>query len=350
MIKMQKFLTCVLFSLFLDINCSDETLIEAAKSGNSVEVESQLNQGANIEAHDLEGYTSLMHASREGRLHIVRLLLKRGAKPKMTYNYTEKSSHTALLCASTRLTPEHNEIARLLLENGADANQVNFCNNTALMQAAYKGNVSLVLMFLEHGAKVKMEDAYKRTALSYASNRAVAETLFRHGEDDINHVDCTGNTPLNQAVIDGNIELIRFFLENGANIDYIHSDEHTALGMAIYGKNIEIATLLLERGANPNIGYPPLSRAAYQGNKELVLLLLKYKASIDLQDAKKRTALIYAAAFGQEEVVEILLGRGADTTIRDKNNKTALDCARNDKIRQLLIDYDNSHKQNESDL
>ena len=384
MIKIEKFLILIFVSLFLNINCSDEKLIEAAKAGNLDEVKLQLDQGADIEAHDSEGYTSLMHAAHEGRLGVARLLLERKAKPTTTYTYSEKSSHIALLCASTRLTPEHHEIATLLLENGADVNQVNCYNNTALMWAAYTGNVKLVQMLLERGAKVNVEDKYKKTAISYAFRKDVGEILFRHGEN-INHIDYKGSTPLNRAVLDGDEELIRFLLENGADvnstggyaplisaveyyerhknnlkilleygvdINHIHSDGYTALGIAIDAGNVEGATLLLEHGANPNIGHLPLTCAAHQGNTELVLLLLKYNASIDLQDAKKRTPLMHATAYGHEETVAILLEHGANTTIRDKEDKIALDYVNldyvnNDEIRQLLIDYDNSHKQNE---
>jgi len=93
----------------------------------------------------------------------------------------------------------------------------------------------------------------------------------------------------------------------------------------------EVATrILLEAGADPNLrdlqGLTPLHIASRDGNKDVVIELLKHK-TIDLnaQCAKKGyTALMRAAYRGASDIVQLLMRAGADLNKRDHENNTAL--------------------------
>ena len=61
-------------------NTLNADLRNAAKEGNTEEVELLLDRGANIEAKDIDGHTPLLLAAKWGKTETVELLLNRGAK------------------------------------------------------------------------------------------------------------------------------------------------------------------------------------------------------------------------------------------------------------------------------
>jgi len=91
-------------------------LVSAASSGNLALVESELDQGANIEVKDSSGDTALNEAARLGRLEVVRLLINRGAKLHSPNN----GGGTALTYAQKNGYPE---IVQLLQEAAEKAKQ-----------------------------------------------------------------------------------------------------------------------------------------------------------------------------------------------------------------------------------
>lgn len=86
-------------------------------------------------------------------------------------------------------------------------------------------------------------------------------------------------------------------------------------------------------------GTTPLTIAARFGHSEIVKLLLKAHASVNIKSKDDNTALILAARFGHTKTVQILLCFGADTTLKDAHGETALEAALsigNQEIIQLL--------------
>ncbi len=69
---------------------------------------------ANINKKDRDGQTALMHASKNGYLDIVQLLLANEAD----VNTENNNGKTALFYATWK---KHNNVAKALLDNGADA-------------------------------------------------------------------------------------------------------------------------------------------------------------------------------------------------------------------------------------
>ncbi len=71
---------------------------------------------------------------------------------------------------------------------------------------------------------------------------------------------------------------------------------------------------LLERGANPNTAEPVrkwtiLHYACEKGSLDVVELMLKYHAEVNLKDHQGRTPLTEACRHGHSEIVELLLRR-----------------------------------------
>lgn len=56
------------------------------------------------------------------------------------------------------------------------------------------------------------------------------------------------------AAREGDVELVRFHLDQGVDPDFVHAEyQSTVLVAAILGRHREIAELLLDRGASPSL-------------------------------------------------------------------------------------------------
>lgn len=89
-------------------------------------------------------------------------------------------------------------------------------------------------------------------------------------------------SPLEMAVMTGQLEVVKYLVENGADINYIIEEEdgemyYTALHVAAYNTSCEILKYLLENGGDTNIkdskGQTPYERAKeakFQDNMELL--------------------------------------------------------------------------------
>ena len=78
----------------------------------------------------------------------------------------------------------HFDVAKLLLEHGADTETCNDNGQTPIAGAAYKGDLPMVRLLLEHGAHVEGMAPDGKTALMFAAmfNRTeVVSLLLAHG-------------------------------------------------------------------------------------------------------------------------------------------------------------------------
>ena len=113
------------------------------------------------------------------------------------------------------------------------------------------------------------------------------------------------------------IEIIKIFENKKISIDAILDEyENTALTLAVQHGQIEIIKYLVANGANIEAansnGVTALIIAAYKGNKGIVEYLVDNDANIEAVDSNGVTELFAAAYFGHGEIVEYLVDNGAD--------------------------------------
>lgn len=127
----------------------NEKLLEASSTGDLKEVESLLEQGADVKWMNEYGYTALMYAARlYGHKDICEALINKGAD----VNATTEDGDTALMEAAGY---GHKDVCELLIANGADVNATNKNGVTALYQAARLGyNNDVCELLIANGAKV----------------------------------------------------------------------------------------------------------------------------------------------------------------------------------------------------
>jgi len=130
--------------------------------------------GGSLAWVDFTGQTPFILASLSGDLSTMRLLLKKGADPKiMTYGGTN-----ALMAAAgvnwvvnqtyTEGEPALLEAVKMCLELGMDVNTANSMGLTAAMGAANRGSNSIIEFLVSKGARLDVKDNVGRTAYNWA--------------------------------------------------------------------------------------------------------------------------------------------------------------------------------------
>lgn len=175
-----------------------------------------------------------------------------------------------------------------------------------------------------------------------AKGRAALKALSAATRNEkINRFDRDGYTPLAYAARSGCIDMVKILIGKGATVDAM--DEHsrwTPLLQAADQRHAEVVRYLLAHGANVNakagFGQTPLTvamvgtvfRYGPEGNRDAtVQALLSSGADVNLAGKFAWTPLMTAVFQGDTNLVQLLIRKGADLAARDKNGKTALDYA-----------------------
>ncbi len=129
------------------------------------------------------------------------------------------------------LMAKQNEIATLLMKNGAELNVQNANGMTPLMVAIMKNpdSIEIVSLILERGADPNLKDRSGDSALTGAISLkrfTAADLLIRKGAD-VNAANKKGFTPLMLAVFSGSVPLVKQLIESGADTNARHREGWT---------------------------------------------------------------------------------------------------------------------------
>ncbi|GJC88106.1 ankyrin repeat and KH domain-containing protein 1 [Colletotrichum liriopes] len=269
----------------------------------------------------------LYYASRLGLTGVVKYLVQHC---KRDPNEMSTSGRVALEIACEK---GNQEIARMLLEVGADVNLRGHRGRTPLYGASMNGHLELVRLVLQHEGSLTIENISGLTPLNVASDSGhfeVVKLLLDKGAD-IAVTDDDGWTPLNSASNNGHLEVVKLLLDKGADITVANKGGWTPLIAASDSGHFEVVKLLLDKGADITVankdGWTPLNSASYSGHLEVVKLLLDKGADITVTSKGGWTPLYKASSKGHLEVVKLLLDKGADITVATKSGQTPLNAA-----------------------
>ena len=370
------------------MRAQEQELISAATAGNTDRVIELILQGVDVDARDAQQNTPLMWASLYGHTETAKSLLDRGADIEVTNDVRLRAllcaaqngqtetvallldrnakigvasynEYTALVWAAQR---NHTATMALLLGRGATIEATPFGDNTPvwakeqeLISAAKAGNTDRVIDLIQEGVDVDARDAQQNTPLMWASlygHTEMTKSLLDSKADTGANDNITGFTALMWAAKNNRVETAALLLDQGANLDLTANYGRTPLGLAASYGCTGTVKVLLDHGsdieATDNGGNTALMLAAKISDteKELDLdtgltlhcgaarshgtdtveLLLKHGANIEATTQRGETALIMAAARGNNNaaIAALLLEHGANIEATAQYGATAL--------------------------
>jgi ankyrin repeat protein len=257
------------------------------------------------------GMTPLLYAARDGRMEIARLLLDGGAN----VNQPDVNGITPLIIA---ITNNHPDVARFLIDRGADIKAVDWYGRTPLWAAVETRNMDvdnatfensidrapyleLIQLLLERGAdpNVRMKEV------------APIRRDFLRVTGSLAWVDFTGQTPFVTASLAGDLAVMKLLLKHRAD-PLIPTFGGTTALMAAAGVNwvfdqtydegqaslLDAVKLCVELGMDVNavnsMGLTALHGAANRGSDDILRFLVQQGARLDVKDAEGRTPLTWA--------------------------------------------------------
>jgi len=162
---------------------------------------------------------------------------------------------------------------------------------------------------------------------------------------DVNVVDpeISNKSALFLAVKSGNIHVVKFLIQNGANVNLRDENGENALWEACASGHLQIVKYLIENGIKWNYSVPkygfPISQAVLNNNLSIVKYFIEdLNFDINSKDYEGWTLLHTAAYFSSSpEIVKYLLAKGANKSIRNNDGELAFQLAKDSEIKRLLI-------------
>jgi ankyrin repeat protein len=227
--------------LFMDIGTTNAYLVFPAEAWDTYcreldvnGLKKYLNKGGDFNARVFNG-TLLSHASSEGRLDLVRLLLKRGADPDLNYG-----GDTPLGAAIMR---GHSDIVEALVDNGADLDKISGLNTPVSVAVKFccwkdqKVGCEILSLLLDRGADPNPYfDPPLHAAACHGASSEVIDILMMGGAD-IKGKDDSGDMPLHVAAKNGNYSQVKILLDWKAPVNALNDNKQTPLDCAISGRN-----------------------------------------------------------------------------------------------------------------
>ena len=359
-------------------------LMLAIKTGELPIVEMLVKAGANVNAvEQFQQQTALMWAvtAPKRAAEMTRLLLSRGANVKARALYTDWPNQlssepraqyrpvgglTALLYASRNGCYD---CVEALIGAGADLNVPTPEGVTPLMVTLDNDHNDVARLLLDRGANPHVADWWGRTALLIVvdrkeslsggrGGRGAAATSRSGGGPTASHMDLINR--LLAADVDPDPELNMHRPSRGGNSGRFGEEQKntgcTPLYLSTEAGDMEVVRALLAKGANPNVndmgftpflvaaGVTPGGRGGGGGtpNTALLDLMIQHGADVNAQVTGTRTysmrisyntppdkegvsALHGAVQAGRADLVRYLLEKGANPELADANGKKPID-------------------------
>ena len=221
------------------------TLLVASKNNDITLVLLLLSANADVNVQDAKGRTALYWACRYGNDEMIKRLLKAKADPKICT--LQRESPLALYTISRH---KKSSTVVALLKSGADPNVLNPFF-TPLHAACASGHKDIVQLLLKAKANVNALDRYGNTPLYNAARSGfeqLVEQLLSAGADIEIEKNLEGWTPVFIAAARGHLGIVKFLVENGANIKRNRYGE-TPQAIAVVFGHIEVANFLSQAAA-----------------------------------------------------------------------------------------------------
>jgi ankyrin repeat protein len=284
------------------LSAADIVDIESAIFNNDMaKVQKWLAGKPKINGRSAFGVTPLMFAAGGSNAAIVKAMLSKGADAKLIDNSGSNALHFTCRGYSNKPIEDKETITRLLLTAGAPVNQVDKYGDTPLLIACRN---------LGYAIRDNVARKDQAAQLLNILLEAGALTDVRNAKDE---------TPLYVSVfLNNSIEMAGALLMHKAGIDFTGPGKSTAINSAASSKNIDMVKFFLESGANPNLpdinGTVPLHNLVDSVKYlDIVKLLIKHSADVNFKRRDGRTPLSLASwsAKHNAPMIQLLKDNGA---------------------------------------
>ena len=244
----------------------------ACKNGQVTLIKNLLKAKVDINALDTEGLSSLHWAAIEGNIEVTKLLISEGANIEIKGTIF-KSSPLLFACQNGRT-----KIVQILLENGADINVKGSegSKSSAIHFATQSGKTEIVEILMQKGLDINCKNDNGETPLYYtmyprffplrckvSHALEMAKFLIESGAN-IDEATVSDETPLIHAITNAKLDVVKLLISYGANVNRVGNSDSTPLHYAArcHIRNAEIIKILIDNGAEVNALYKDLKMSA----------------------------------------------------------------------------------------
>lgn len=316
-----------------------------------------LSKGAKINFSGYRARTPLIVAlrNRKHKTNIIDMLIKHGAKINIKDKYGNQPIHFSA-ASSFRYF-------QILAANGADLNALTDSDETPLIAATRYNREVTVRYLLDKKVKLNVRDKTGKTALNYAKEGDLSDIVMlleergavltpvaelkkiqsasddlqeeeikepeitnikqaisakniaevkkfytaNNKDDDITKYDL--NKLMKRAVRDGNLEIVKYFVSEGADITNVNVKGYSLLHFAVFYGQLEIVKYLVEQGLDINA-------ESIDGRRVFVLLsnstvpVAKYLLNKNINKEKDRDIVDEAVRYQNPEMAKYFMGLG----------------------------------------
>lgn len=309
----------------------------AVLSGNLPLIQFLIQSGAAIVTVDHNSRT-LMHAlaAGSGSVDFANILLKNDVTLDTVADAGIRPLHVAIQF-------QRNELAKFLIEHGADASKQDAAGRSPLVHCVIFGNLEIAALLLSnYNVGIDVTDHEGFTPLMYAVSinaRSMVDFLLDHGA----HVDTTdkhSQTALHVALHAKSFELAVLLTSRGASVDHVNDRRRNALHIAAGGADAVTFDKLVRSSLDVSIKdidlNTPLHEACSHGNLDTLRILLQSRASTDVKNGQHQRPIHLAALNGSLELCRALIEAGTRLDVIDNHRMTPLDIAESKSNVQLV--------------
>ncbi|XP_076402296.1 ankyrin repeat and SOCS box protein 3 isoform X8 [Peromyscus maniculatus bairdii] len=316
----------------------------AARAGNVKILRKLLKKGRSVDVADNRGWMPIHEAAYHNSVECLQMLIHTGifgyhmcacclrrleegvgspgtgvVDSYSSENYIKTKTFEGFCALHLAVSQGHWKITQILLEAGADPNATTLEETTPLFLAVESGRIDVLKLLLQHGANVNgfhsMCGWNSLHQASFQGNAEIIKLLLKNGADR-ECQDDFGITPVFVAAQYGKLESLNILILSGANINCQASDKATPLFIAAQEGHIKCVELLLSSGADPDLycnednWQLPIHAAAQMGHTKILDLLIPL-TNRACDTGPDKVSPVYSAVFGgREECLEILLQNG----------------------------------------
>ncbi|OUM57792.1 hypothetical protein PIROE2DRAFT_64803 [Piromyces sp. E2] len=326
----------------------------------------------------------LMEAITQKNFELVASLIEYATNYNIDLNISNDIHYTPLIYA---YNSNEMEIFKLLVQY-ININERDFTGNNLLFYAIEKNDLKMVDYLIKTDIDTNNINNIEESIFDHAlstRNVRVLRVLLKNDCIHLNQQDSNGNTPLHKMIKKKDVRdplFIKIMIENGSDVNVSNEQKDTPLLCAIEEGEYEIVKLLLENGAtdtkdtyeNTSLDYA--LKLKYPNGNGIREILLNYGFHQYNLDAVTETVIenlminndmttlqflfndnlninwyfygenliYYAIKLGNSQLVEYLLYHGADIDYEKAKIKN-INYKRDVVIDKLLTDYENKYNQ-----